>query len=119
MKKTVQTAPRNMNAEVVAAIAGERARVSSILESPQAKGREKVAVRLALHSDMAVADALDLLASTPTEENPFVQYMNQVGPSGVPMQTTVQELDAKQARLAQLKEIGNHLNVTRGYKKAR
>ena len=119
MKKPIQSAPRDMNVQIVAAIAGERARISSILESPQAKGRETTALKLALHSDMSADAAVDLLASTPSEQSPFARYMESVGPSGVSVQQQAQHLDKRNARLAELKETAAHLSAARGYTRGR
>lgn len=115
MKAKLSTTPRSMKAETATAVAGERARISAILESPEAKGREGTALRLALHSDMEVAEAIDLLATTPKSENPFVSYMDKVGHSGLPAQSGPVPNNERAQRTAEIAAAAAHVKRARGY----
>ena len=61
-------AERMANERAAAAIKADRARVSSILNSEEAKGREEMARKLAFDSDMAAEAAVDLLKTAPKAE---------------------------------------------------
>lgn len=76
-----------LNASIAAdAKAAERTRIAAILDLPQAQGREALARKLALTTDMDAAAAAGLLdvtpqasAAGPDQTNPFVSAMQALG----------------------------------------
>ena len=61
---------------------GERLRIASIIESPEGILRPEVARKLALHSTMDSASAVELLRSVPVA-NPYLAAMQVEGPIGI------------------------------------
>ena len=53
--------------DLAEARAEERSRIKAIIASPEAKGREQVALNLALGSDMSVEDLRATLTTLPTQ----------------------------------------------------
>lgn len=56
-------------------IEDERVRIRSIILAPEAEGREDAAKHLALHSDMSVKEARELLAELPDKVDPRSMLM--------------------------------------------
>lgn len=103
-----------------AALAVERLRISSIMESPEGLRNPDAARQLALHSTMEVASAISFLKTVPAS-NPYLTAMEAHGPIdiggpslGAPIST-----DARAARLEELKGATDHYNETKGYTKPR
>ena len=108
-----------MPGNIVAAIAADRARISSILESDAGKARPSMAVKLALHTAMDAQTAMELLASSQPEKPYFAAAMEREGGSGVNasgvFSANASNNDPRSARLEELKGSMSHYNSTVGY----
>lgn len=95
------------------AVSGERARIGAILDLPQATGREALARKLALTTDMDASAIAGLLDVTPAAvqqtaaaaANPFAAAMSSLGnpdvaPGGASALSEAQQEDALAARIA-------------------
>jgi hypothetical protein len=119
-----------INATSVAeAVAVERLRCMSIIESPEGATHPATARRLAFYSDMSAENAVALMSGTPAEVNhndrmssAFLALMDAstdaltVRPDLAATQTITG--DRKAARLAELKEVGKAYGIAKGYRPA-
>ena len=111
------TAPKKQPAvrgDENAAIANERLRIASIIDSPEGKRNPAMANKLALYSSLDAETARDLLASAPPA-NPYIAAMEQQGPIGLNAAVTEIAGDAKAARLAEIKESVAAFNKEKGF----
>lgn len=70
--------------KVEAALEADRARIHTILSSPEAKGREAAALKLATSSDMSPEAAAEMLAGFPKYSgDPLGKYMAKAGTPGI------------------------------------
>ena len=84
----------------------ERLRISSILEAPEAVGREKLAAELALRSSMSSEAALSLLKSSPKASTTAAQsFLAALQGEAIGMAPVAAEVitDPKAKRLAEIK----------------
>lgn len=66
------------------AIQADRARIHTILSSPEAKGREAAALKLATSSDMSPGAAVEMLTGFPRHSSdPLGKYMRGTGTPGI------------------------------------
>ena len=106
-------------AEVAEIVAGERLRIMAILESPEGRSHPATARHLALNFSMTPEQAVGTMASLPIE-SPFLDAMEREGPVGVRQGSpgasgTPIAGDAKERRLAEIKESTKAFNRSRGY----
>ena len=83
---------------------GERLRIASIIESPEGILRPEVARKLALHSTMDSASAVELLRSVPVA-NPYLAAMNLEGPVGVDSLSGASPNNAADKKQKRIEEI--------------
>jgi hypothetical protein len=96
-----------------AAIASERLRISSILESPEGQRNPKMAQKLALYSSLDVETAKSILADAPAA-NPYLAAMDKEGATGISAASSGGlNTDPKTARLAEIAESVKALNNER------
>ena len=95
-----------------AAIASERLRISSILESAEGKRNPAMAQKLALYSPLDAETAKDILASAPAA-NPYLAAMEQQGPIGLNAPVADFSNDPRAARLKEIEENGRRFNNER------
>ena len=63
-------------AGIAKGVKAERERLATVLDSPEAQGREKTARKLALSSDMTIAQIAEVLAATPMQNHdPLAKLM--------------------------------------------
>ena len=97
------------------ALAEDRRRISSILESPEGQKNPSMARRLAIERGMEARDAIDLLKSAPAE-NPYLAAMGQQGSIGIGAPATAAGLsDPKDVKRAEVRDSMAHFNASRGY----
>ena len=105
------------NISASAALAVDRARIKTILLSDEAKLRPEAALKLALDMGLESDSAIELLASMPQGDNPFVRAMNAEGPLGLPLASQGPHAapGSKEARLLEISGSMKHFNASRGY----
>lgn len=102
--------------------AEERARIAQILESPEAASRPAVARKIGLYTNLSAQAVIEMLADLPAEEKPradasaFIMAMREEGSTGISSALgTAPTGDAKEQRLAEIKEAGVRYNLSAGY----
>ena len=113
---TITAAARAVAPEINAAIAGERARISAILNSPEGLARPRAALHLALNADMPKQSVIELLAQMPSiaADNPYIRALeNEAVNIGGPNVGTAAKPGSKEARLAEINGSMAHHNQTR------
>ena len=97
-------------------VSQERLRIMNILESAEGKKRPESARKLALNSNMTAEMALDMLRGLPTE-SPFLDAMSTeaIGISSATAGAIGAGSDPKQARIAELQNVGKSFGAARGY----
>jgi hypothetical protein len=96
-----------MQAEISAARLSERIRVSQILECEAAKGRETLALEIALRSNLDAETAEGLLRAAPIANDfgaMLLANATNIGPAASALDPLVQ-LDKRQARIAELQNV--------------
>ncbi len=95
-------------------VSQERLRIMNILESPEGKKRPESARKLALNSNMSFEMAVDMLRSLPSE-SPFLDAMSNeaIGISSATAGAIA--ASPKEARLAELQQVGKVFGAARGY----
>lgn len=99
-----------------AAIAAERLRVASILESPEGRRNPAMAQKLALYSVLDAETARGILAEAPAA-NPYLQAMDREGPLGLGAASVDLSDDPKAARLKELSAGVAAFNAEKGWTK--
>ncbi len=96
-------------------IAEERARIAGIMEAPEAKARQKSALKLALYSAMSADMARDFLRDLPAESH-LLEAMEREGATGLtsPLGGAA-PASPKEQRLAEIRQAGAANNYARGY----
>jgi hypothetical protein len=97
--------------------AEERIRMRDVLMSPEATGRQKLAVKLLVNSPLSASAIVDMLADTPRDgASTFFQAMAQEGSVGItsPIGAATND-DPKATRLAEIKQAGTQHALARGY----
>jgi len=107
--------PDPVSGEVNAAIAGERARISAIIESPEGKRNPELAAELALRSSLDPESAKGILGKSPAQ-NPYLQAMSLQGKVDIDATAVGMSDDPKAARLAEIAGSMKAFNASRGYK---
>lgn len=101
-------------------IAEERIRVSSILSSPEAKGREALALHIIAHTHLDAGAAKALLGASP-KASPAHDLLREALAGDIniqslsPAHADPMPADAKTRRKSELKANAMNLNVARGY----
>ncbi|MGY4570796.1 hypothetical protein [Bradyrhizobium sp. USDA 3256] len=95
-----------------AAIAAERLRISSILESPEGRRNPAMAQKLALYSVLDAETAKSILADAPAA-NPYLQAMDREGPIGLQATTIDVSNDPVAARREEIKQTARAFNNER------
>lgn len=88
-----------------------------VLMSPEATGRQKLAVKLLVNSPLSASAIVDMLADTPRDgASAFFQAMQAEGSIGIssPIGAATND-DPKAARLAEVKQAGTQHALARGY----
>jgi hypothetical protein len=99
-----------------AAIAAERLRVASILESPEGKRNPAMAQKLALYSVLDAETARSILAEAPAA-NPYLQALEREGPLGLGSAAVDLSNDPKAARMKELSVGVAAFNAEKGWTK--
>ncbi len=106
------------NSQTVADVrAEERIRIRDVLMSPEATGRQNLAVKLLVNSPLSASAIVDMLADTPRDgASAFFQAMQAEGSIGIssPIGAATND-DPKAARLAEIKQAGTQHALARGY----
>jgi ClpP class serine protease len=102
--------PVDTNAVAAAAVAAERERSKAILNLPEAKGREELALHLVTNTNLKVDDAKALLAAAPVAQaakapNPLEAAMAGVKNPNVGAGGADAEMTADQKEVAELKKL--------------
>lgn len=93
-----------VSGETNAAVLTERARISAILESPEARRNPEMAQEFALRTPLSADQAKALLAKTPTA-NPYLAVLAKETPSAIATnEPNLVEGDAQAARLVEIRE---------------
>ena len=101
-------------------VADERIRVSSILSSPEAKGREALALHIIAHTHLDAGAAKALLGASP-KASPAHDMLKEALAGDInvqslsPAHTDPMPADAKARRRNELKAHAVNLNVAKGY----
>jgi hypothetical protein len=108
----------DLNAAISAAVLEEKVRIREILTSPQAKGREQLALTLALDSNMIAEQVLIVLAAAPkanTGADRFFEALAKEGDLGVEgaATSTADRGDPRLKRQAELKAAADFVSETK------
>lgn len=115
-KQPIKINETPVTSDVAGALAAERFRVASILESEAGLKNPKMAIELALRSTMETDSAIALLASAPAQ-NPFLEAMAKFGQVNISAAVNAPPEGSKEARLAEIKQSVQAFNAERGWKK--
>jgi hypothetical protein len=97
--------------------AEERIRMRDVLMSPEANGRQKLAVKLLVNSPLSANAIIDMLADTPRDgASAFFQAMQAEGSIGIssPIGAAIND-DPKTARVTKLAQEATRHNLVKGY----
>lgn len=102
--------PADIEAAVSQALLDSSVRIGAILRSPEAKGREQMALSLALESTLSADAAIRLMSTAPkasTNADRFLLAMEREGNLGIDSSgAQPRETDTKAKRLAEIRAVG-------------
>ena len=105
-----------IKAAVANALVEQAMRIEAILTAPEADGREAMARKFALSTNLSVESVIELLGAAPKangNRDLWLAAMSKEGPLGLAPEHTTIAQDAKSKREAELKRAAAHVSATK------